>query len=90
MINQDILKYQFNEKIDLIISNLPYKISSQILVKICSLSNLPDNLILMFQKEFAQRLLENKLNSLNSLVNCFYDIEKNFDVSKIVLDLFQK
>ena len=36
----------------------------------------------MFQKEFAQRLLEKKLNSLNSLVGCFFKIESNFIVSR--------
>jgi 16S rRNA (adenine1518-N6/adenine1519-N6)-dimethyltransferase len=82
IINEDILKFHLTEKIDLIISNLPFNISSQILVKICLLKNLPEELILMFQKEFAQRLLDKKLNSLNSLVNCFYNINHNFDVSK--------
>ena len=37
--NIDILKYKINESIDLIISNLPYNISSQILVKILFLTN---------------------------------------------------
>ena len=82
IINKDILKYDFKNYFELIISNLPYNISSQILVQICILKNLPKNLILMFQKEFADRLLEKKLNSLNSLVSCFYNIEKKFDVSK--------
>ena len=36
----------------------------------------------MFQKEFALRLIDKKLNSLNSLVQCFYDTKKVFDVSK--------
>lgn len=80
--NKDILDYNIDEKIDLIVSNLPYNISSQILVKICLLEHLPNRLILMFQKEFACRLLDKKLNSLNSLVNCFYEIEKNFQVSR--------
>ena len=80
--NIDILKYKINESIDLIISNLPYNISSQILVKICLSNKQPRNLILMFQKEFALRLIDKKLNSLNSLVQCFYDIKKVFDVSK--------
>ena len=83
ILNEDILKYKFVEDIDLIISNLPYNISSQILVKICLLKNLPDKLILMFQKEFAQRLLEKKLNSLNSLINCFYEVKYNFNVSRM-------
>lgn len=82
ILNEDILKYEFKKNIDLIISNLPYNISSQVLVKICLLENLPNKLILMFQKEFAQRLFEKKLNSLNSLINCFYDVEYNFNVSK--------
>jgi 16S rRNA (adenine1518-N6/adenine1519-N6)-dimethyltransferase len=42
----------------------------------------PDTLILMFQKEFAQRLLDKKLNSINSLIRCFYNIKLNFNVSK--------
>ena len=82
IINEDILNYKFVDEVDLIISNLPYNISSQILVKICLLKNLPNELILMFQKEFAYRLLDKKLNSLNSLVNCFYNINHSFDVSK--------
>ena len=82
VINEDILKYEFEEKVDLIISNLPYNISSQILARICSLNITPEYMILMFQKEFALRLLNKKINSLNSLVNCFYEIETNFNVSK--------
>ena len=79
---EDILKFDFKNNFEIIISNLPYYISSQILVKICIIKAPPKNLILMFQKEFAERLLDNKLNSLNSLVKCFYDIRKSFDVSK--------
>ena len=82
IINEDILNYSLIEKFDLIISNLPYNISSQVLVKICLLEHHPLNLILMFQKEFAERLLNKELNSLNSLLNCFYDIHSNFNVSK--------
>lgn len=82
IINEDILKFKFNSKLDLIISNLPYNISSQILAKICSLKNSPKHLIFMFQKEFALRLLDKKLNSINSLVNCFYDIKSKFNVSR--------
>ncbi len=82
LINKDILKLPLNKKYQLVISNLPYNISSQILVKLSLLNFAPEFLILMFQKEFAQRLLDKKLNSINSLVRCFYDITYNFDVSK--------
>lgn len=82
VINEDILNYHLIENFDLIISNLPYNISSQVLVKICLMQHLPLNLILMFQKEFAERLISKKLNSLNSLVGCFYDINTCISVSK--------
>ena len=82
IINKNILNYSLIEKFDLIISNLPYNISSQVLVKICLMEHHPLNLILMFQKEFAERLLSKELNSLNSLLKCFYEIHSNFNVSK--------
>ena len=82
ILNKDILDTEINIDCDTLVSNLPYNISSQILVKICTQNQIPENCILMFQKEFAERLLESKLNSLNSLVNCFYDIKKEFYISK--------
>ena len=82
VINENILNYPLIEEVDLIISNLPYNISSQILVKICLMEIPPNNLILMFQKEFAERLVDKKINSLNSLVSCFYDINTSFNVGK--------
>ena len=82
IINKDILRYELDKKVDLVISNLPYNISSQILVKLCLTKYLPGRLILMFQKEFGQRLLDKKLNSLNSLINCFYKVDTGFQVSK--------
>ena len=82
LINADILKLKLIEKYEIVISNLPYNISSQVLVKLSTLNNIPKILILMFQKEFAERLLDKKLNSINSLVRCFYDIKLNFHVSK--------
>ena len=82
IINENILNYPLIEEVDLIVSNLPYNISSQILVKICLMDSPPDNLILMFQKEFAERLIDKKINSLNSLVSCFYEINTSFNVGK--------
>jgi len=82
LINADILNYEIENDYELIISNLPYNISSQILAKISTMRTSPDTLILMFQKEFAKRLLDEKLNSINSLIRCFYSIKLNFNVSK--------
>ena len=82
LVNEDILNYEIKRGYELVISNLPYNISSQILVKLSIMNIIPDTLILMFQKEFAQRLLEKKLNAINSLICCFYNIKLNFHVSK--------
>ena len=82
IIRSDILKLDLNKNFQLVISNLPYNISSQILVKLILLENKPEFLILMFQKEFAERVISKKLNSINSLVNCFYETNLKFNVSR--------
>ena len=82
ILNLDFLKIEIKDRYQLIISNLPYNISSQIIAKISLLKDPPDLLILMFQKEFAKRLTEKKINSINSLVNCFYKISLKFEVSR--------
>ena len=82
VINDDILKYDLKNNYDLVISNLPYNISSQVLIKLSLMRETPNEMILMFQKEFATKLLENKLNSINSIINCFFKISLKFHVSK--------
>lgn len=80
--NENILNYKINNSYDLVISNLPYNISSQVLVQLSTLNLRPKKMILMFQKEFASRLLDSNLNSINALINCFYDVKLRFNVSK--------
>ena len=82
ILNEDFLNIKIKDDYDLVISNLPYNISSQIIVKLSLMENLPERLVLMFQKEFAMRLIDSKINSINSLIKCFYDIKLNFHVSK--------
>ncbi len=61
--NNDILKFNFENQLknnSIIFGNLPYNISSQILVKIIKFKKSPprySSLILMFQKEMAERIL---------------------------------
>ncbi len=61
--NNDILKFNFENKLknnSIIFGNLPYNISSQVLVKIVKFTKNPlrySSLILMFQKEMADRIL---------------------------------
>jgi 16S rRNA (adenine1518-N6/adenine1519-N6)-dimethyltransferase len=80
--NKNVLNFNINQFYDLVISNLPYNISSQVLVQLSSLNLRPKKMILMFQKEFASRLLDSNLNSINALINCFYDVKLQFNVSK--------
>ena len=60
--NKDVLKFNFEKKLKkntIIFGNLPYNISSQILVKLIKFQSWPpkySDLILMFQKEMAQRI----------------------------------
>ena len=82
IINEDILKHKLRMRYDLVISNLPYNISSQVLIKLILSKIAPDKMILMFQKEFANKVLENKLNSLNSIIYCFYDVKLMFNISR--------
>ena len=61
--NKDILKFNIEKIIEedsIIIGNLPYNISSQILVKFLKLKNWPPkicNFIFMFQKEVGERII---------------------------------
>ena len=90
IINQDILNIDenllFNEKVT-VFGNLPYNISTEILSK--WIINLKDNfwfdhLVLMFQKEVADRIIANFNNStygrLSILANWKLDIRKICDI----------
>ncbi len=89
--NEDILKFNLENKIKkntIIFGNLPYNISSQILVKIVRFRKWPpkfSSLIFMFQKEMADRIAGNfntsKYGRLSILTNYRLKILKKFNVS---------
>jgi len=89
--NKDILKFNFEKKIknnSIIFGNLPYNISSQILVKIIRFKeNAPkySSLIFMFQKEMAERIVgkfnTSKYGRLSILVNYKLKVLTKFNVS---------
>ena len=81
IINNDVIKSNLDKDYDLVISNLPYNLSSKVLEKLILIKNVPKFMILMFQKEFAERLLNKNLNSINSLIKCFFSVEFKFNVS---------
>jgi len=73
----------------IVFGNLPYNISTQILASLALLTNWPpwyNILILMFQKEVADRIIAKpntkEYGRLSVLCNWRLDIKKHFDVSK--------
>ncbi len=92
IINDDILKFDLEKKIkkkSIIFGNLPYNISSQILVKLLKFKTWPPNftdLVLMFQKELSDKITGKYLSAyygrLYILLNYRMKIIKKFLVSK--------
>ena len=91
VINGDILKLDLDKigkKNSVIFGNLPYNISSQILIKILRLKKWPpffDDLILMFQKELGDKIIGKYLTSnysrLSILSNFKLKLSEKFRVS---------
>ena len=92
LILADALKFDERSKFSnnfKIISNLPYNISLPLLIKwIDQLKKIPfaNKMILMFQKEVAERILANtntkKYGRISILCSSFYHIKKVMDVDK--------
>lgn len=69
-----------------VVANLPYYITTPIIIKFIDENVLPDRFVIMIQKEVASRLSA-KTNtkdygSLTVFLNYYYDIRKLFDVSR--------
>ena len=89
--NSDILKFDLeniNKENSIIIGNLPYNISSQILVQILRLKNWPPkfkDFIFMFQKELGEKIIGRFLTKdygrLSILSNLRLNVVKKFLVS---------
>jgi len=85
--NDDILKIDLEKKIkknSIIFGNLPYNISSQILVKLIKFNKWPpkfSDLILMFQKEVADKILGKSYGRLSIIANYRLKSTNKFDVS---------
>jgi 16S rRNA (adenine1518-N6/adenine1519-N6)-dimethyltransferase len=92
ILNDDILKIKLENKINkntIVYGNLPYNISTQILVKFIKLKLWPpkfDKLIFMFQKEVAERILAkyntSKYGRLKIITNWKLKVSDSFQVSK--------
>ena len=91
IINQDFLKYSFKENFEAeigIIGNFPYNISSQILFKVIENKESIKEVVGMFQKEVAERVVSkpgSKVYGIPSvLIQAYYDVEYLFTVNEDV------
>ena len=92
VLNNDVLNFNIENKINkdcIIFGNLPYNISTQILVKLIKLKIWPPKykkLIFMFQKEVAERILakhnSSKYGRLSIIANWRLKVTDSFSVSK--------
>jgi len=91
IINDDVLKISedkiSNEKIT-VFGNLPYNVSTKILASLILLKKWPpwyDMLVLMFQKEVADRIIAKantkEFGRLSVLANWRLEVKKHFDIS---------
>ena len=87
LFNSDVLKIDL-EKImnikSIVFGNLPYNISSQILVKLIKFKNWPPkftDLILMFQKEVAEKIAGTTFGRLSIITNYRLKLSNKFNVS---------
>lgn len=93
LINKDFLKVnltedinkEFNNERTIVIANLPYYITTPILLKILEETSLVDKMIVMMQKEVAMRLCgvpkTKDYNSLSVLIQYFTNVKLLFNVS---------
>jgi len=73
-----------------IIGNFPYNISSQILFKAVEHKDLIPEIVGMFQKEVAERIVSppgsKKYGIISVLLQCYYDVQYLFTVDETVFD----
>ncbi len=81
LINCDALKYNFNKnkKTQKIISNLPYNISIKIIFNLIKLNNIISEMILMIQKEVAEKMVYEN-NKKNNRLNTFMKFTSKFNI----------
>ncbi|MBQ3436505.1 ribosomal RNA small subunit methyltransferase A [Candidatus Saccharibacteria bacterium] len=70
VVNEDVLKYDFNsfDESYVVAGNIPYYITSPIIKRVLELKNKPIRVVLLMQKEVAERITDEKETVLSLLV----------------------
>ena len=76
VINKDILRYDFAQITEpyVVAGNIPYYITSPIIEKLLRQDNRPSRIVLLIQKEVAERILDSKETQLSLFVKNYADI----------------
>jgi len=82
LINQDVLDYKIDLKHYKVIANLPYYITLPIIRKFIESKNPPKLMILLIQKEVAEKICSNKSSLPKLAIQFFAKTEILFNVSK--------
>jgi len=89
LFNRDFLNFDIAKELPgsiAIIGNFPYNISSQIIFKVLENKEQVKEVVGMFQKEMADRIVSaqgsKKYGIISVLTQCYYDVEQLFDLEK--------
>ena len=91
VVNEDVLKYDFSRIFSgdmtnvgnyVIAGNIPYYITSPILEKVLKLETQPEIIVLLVQKEVAERVLDDKETTLSLFVKNYADVSAGPVVKK--------
>lgn len=84
VINEDILKFDFSKIKEpyVVAGNIPYYITSPIIEKVLTTENLPKKVVLLMQKEVAERILDEKESGLSLFVKNRADVVPGILVPK--------
>ncbi len=85
-VKEDIKKYSYKKLY--VVANLPYYITTPIIIKLIEDKILPDKIVVMVQKEVGDRFKakpnSKDYSSLSIYLSYYYDIKKVLDISKNV------
>ncbi|MBQ3261347.1 ribosomal RNA small subunit methyltransferase A [Candidatus Saccharibacteria bacterium] len=86
VINQDVLNYDFSNITEpyVVVGNIPYYITTPIIKKLLLLSNHPLKIVLLVQKEVAEKLAAKTLDVPSSSLSLFVDCYAKASLGPIV------
>ena len=83
-VDKDISEYKYNHLY--FVANVPYYITTPILMKLINLGHKVDKIVMMVQKEVGERFSAKEgtknYSSISVFLNYYYDVKKLFNVSK--------